>query len=133
MVARYADEWNAFGTPDVIRHKIDVLEGHCRAIGRDVNTIEKSVGIPLVLTRDSSKVDAMLADMASRRAMSLEEARAAMLWGSPDQVIKKIKAYREVGVTHIILSQRAPYDAGQLELFASEVVPALRDTVPSRR
>jgi F420-dependent oxidoreductase-like protein len=133
MVARYADEWNAFGTPEVIRHKVEVLEGHCRAIGRDVNTIEKSVGLPLVMTKDVSKVDAMLADMASRRGMSLEDARAGMLWGSPDQVIEKIKTYREIGVTHIILSLRATYDASQLELFASEVIPALQEPVAARR
>jgi len=133
MVARYADEWNAFGTPDIIRHKIEVLEGHCRAIGRDVNTIEKSVGIPLVMSKDSSKLDGMLADMASRRGMSMEDARSSMLWGSPDQISKKIEAYREVGVTHIILSQRAPYDPAMLELFAQEVIPAVRQKVPANR
>ena len=133
MVARYADTWNAFGTPDVFRHKIEVLERHCQAIGRDPNTIEKSVSLPPVLTKDRSKLDAMLADMASRRAMSIDEAKAAMLWGSPDDAIKKIAAYRDLGVTHIILSLRAPYDPAQLELFANEVLPALRETVPTRR
>ncbi|HEY0491933.1 MAG TPA: LLM class F420-dependent oxidoreductase [Candidatus Dormibacteraeota bacterium] len=133
MVARYADEWNAFGTPEMIRHKIEVLEGHCRAIGRDVNTIEKSVGIPLVMSKDSGKLDGMLADMASRRGMSLEDARNGMLWGSPDQVIKKLEAYCEVGVTHIILSQRAPYDSAMLELFAKEVIPAVRQKEPANR
>ena len=133
MVARYADAWNAFGTPDIFKHKIEVLQRHCEAIGRDPITIEKSVSMPPVLSKDRSKLDAMLADMASRRAMSIDEAKAAMLWGSPDDAIKKIEAYRDLGVTHIILSLRAPYDAAQLELFANEVVPALRETVPSRR
>lgn len=133
MVAKYADEWNAFGTPDEVGHKIEVLEGHCQAVGRDVNAIEKSVGIPLVISRDSSKLDNMLLEMGKRRGIGLEEARASMLWGSPDQVIEKLKAYREVGVTHIILSQRAPFDPGQLELFAREVMPALREPVPAPR
>jgi len=133
MVARYADAWNAFGAPDVLRHKIEVLEGHCRAIGRDPQTIEKSVNVPPVLSKDASKLDAMLADMASRRAMTLDEAKAGMLWGSPDQAIKKIEAYRDMGVTHIILSLRAPYDASQLELFAREVIPAVRQQVPAAR
>jgi len=133
MVARYADTWNAFGTPDVFKHKIDVLRRHCEAIGRDLNAIEKSVSLPPVLTRDQSKLDAMLADMASRRAMSLDEAKANMLWGSPEQAIKKIEAYRDIGVTHIILSLRAPYDASQLELFAREVIPAVRQQVPAAR
>ena len=133
MVAKYADEWNAFGTPDEVRHKIEVLDGHCQAIGRDVNTIEKSVGIPLVMTRDSGKLDGMLAEMGRRRGIGLEEARDSMLWGSPDQVIAKLEAYREVGVTHMIFSQRAPYDIAMLELFAREVIPALRQEVPASR
>ena len=133
MVARYADTWNAFGTPDIFKHKIEVLQRHCEAIGRDPNTIERSVSLPPVLSKDRSKLDAMLADMASRRAMTIEEAKATMLWGSPDDAIKKIRAYRDIGVTHIILSLRAPYDPAQLDLFASEVIPALRETAPVSR
>src|SRR3989442_1273778 len=38
-VARYADIWNGFGTPDEVRNKIDVLEQHCAAEGRDPATI----------------------------------------------------------------------------------------------
>ncbi len=133
MVARYADTWNAFGTPDIFKHKIEVLQRHCEAIARDPSTIERSVSLPPVLSKDRSKLDAMLADMASRRAMTIEEAKATMLWGSPDDAIKKIRAYRDIGVTHIILSLRAPYDPAQLDLYANEVIPALRETAPLSR
>ena len=131
MVARYADTWNSFGTIDVFKHKLEVLAEHCRAVGRDPDDIEKSVSLPPVLSKDRSKLDAMLADMAGRRAMSIEEARAGMLWGSPDDAIKKLEAFRDLGVTHIILSLRPPYDSGQLELFAHEVLPALQQKVPA--
>ena len=43
IVARHAQMWNSFGTPDVFRHKITRLEDHCERIGRDSATIEKSV------------------------------------------------------------------------------------------
>lgn len=43
IVARHAQMWNSFGTPDVFRHKIARLEDHCERIGRDPATIEKSV------------------------------------------------------------------------------------------
>ena len=43
IVARHADMWNTFGTPDVFRHKIARLTEHCQRIGRDPDTIEKSV------------------------------------------------------------------------------------------
>jgi F420-dependent oxidoreductase-like protein len=131
MVARYADTWNSFGTEEVFRHKLSVLDEHCRAVGRDPQTIEKSVSLPPVLSKDRSKLDAMLADMAGRRAMSIEDARAGMLWGSPDDAIKKLEAFRALGVTHIILSLRPPYDASQLEMFTREVIPALRQKVPA--
>ncbi len=32
-VARYADMWNAMGPIDVMKHKIEVLQGHCDAVG----------------------------------------------------------------------------------------------------
>jgi F420-dependent oxidoreductase-like protein len=133
MVARYADEWNSFGPPELFKHKIEVLEQHCRAVGRDPQAIEKSVSLPPVLTRDKAKLDAMLADMAGRRGMQVEDAKRAMLWGSPDQAIEKLKQYRELGVTHIILSLRAPYDASQLEMFAKDVIPALQEKAPLTR
>ena len=43
IVAQHANMWNAFGSPDVFRHKIAILTEHCRKIGRDPDTIEKSV------------------------------------------------------------------------------------------
>ena len=43
IVARHAQMWNSFGTPDVFRHKIARLAEHCQRVGRDPATIEKSV------------------------------------------------------------------------------------------
>jgi F420-dependent oxidoreductase-like protein len=43
VVARHAQMWNSFGTPDVFRHKVERLKDHCERAGRDVATIEKSV------------------------------------------------------------------------------------------
>jgi F420-dependent oxidoreductase-like protein len=43
IVAKHAQMWNSFGTPDVFRHKIARLADHCERIGRDPATIEKSV------------------------------------------------------------------------------------------
>jgi F420-dependent oxidoreductase-like protein len=44
LVAQYADACNIFGgTPDEIRHKLDVLRGHCDDLGRDYDAIEKTM------------------------------------------------------------------------------------------
>ncbi len=43
VVAQYADIWNfAGGTVEEFRHKSEVLDGHCVAIGRDPARIERS-------------------------------------------------------------------------------------------
>lgn len=42
LVARFAHACNLFGGPDEIRHKLDVLRGHCDDAGRDYDEIEKT-------------------------------------------------------------------------------------------
>ena len=48
IVSHYADEWNAWGLPDVIAHKSRVLDTHCNRIRRDPATIQRSA-VALVL------------------------------------------------------------------------------------
>ena len=44
IAARHATEWNlATGTPEVFRHKCEVLDAHCRALGRDPSTLARSI------------------------------------------------------------------------------------------
>ena len=43
-VAKYADMWNAMGTLELMTHKVDVLRGHCDAVGRDIGEIEFTLG-----------------------------------------------------------------------------------------
>ena len=42
LVARHADACNVFGEATVVRHKLDVLNDHCLAIGRDPSEITKT-------------------------------------------------------------------------------------------
>lgn len=42
-VAQHANVWHTFTTGDELRHKIEVLDGHCAAVGRDRSEIEISV------------------------------------------------------------------------------------------
>src|SRR2546421_147546 len=48
IVAQYANIWNfAGGSVDTFRNKVEVLEGHSVAIGRDPSTIERSIQTPV--------------------------------------------------------------------------------------
>jgi F420-dependent oxidoreductase-like protein len=42
LVAQYADAANVFGGPDVLRRKYAILRGHCEAVGRPFEEIERS-------------------------------------------------------------------------------------------
>ncbi len=43
FVARYADECNLFGPPDMVAAKLDILRGHCETEGRDYSTITPTI------------------------------------------------------------------------------------------
>lgn len=45
LVAEYADIWHAFGTPEEMAKKGEILDGHCADVGRDPKEIERSSGI----------------------------------------------------------------------------------------
>jgi alkanesulfonate monooxygenase len=58
LVARYAQACNLYGGPEVAR-KLEVLRGHCDAVGRDYDDIEKTVIGPL----DPADPEALLAQL----------------------------------------------------------------------
>ena len=63
IVAKHAQMWNSFGSPEVFRSKIRRLEEHCRHIGRDPATVEKSVllGETFALNNARRQIDAYAA------------------------------------------------------------------------
>jgi F420-dependent oxidoreductase-like protein len=53
LVARHADMCNLFGDPDTVRHKVEVLHGHCATEGRD----PAEVTVSILSTADAPTVD----------------------------------------------------------------------------
>jgi F420-dependent oxidoreductase-like protein len=70
MVAEYADACNLFGeSPDVVRHKLEVLRGHCDDLGRDYDAIEKTM---IVMGTDPVvETDAFLSSMEEYAALGI--------------------------------------------------------------
>ncbi len=62
LVAQYAQACNLFNSPD-LEHKLDVLRGHCEAVGRDYDDIEKTVMMSLDPGPDGANVDAIIAEL----------------------------------------------------------------------
>ena len=50
IAAKYANEWNVWGTPEVLIHKQSVLDAHCSDVHRDPAEIQRSACMLLMMT-----------------------------------------------------------------------------------
>ena len=105
LVARYADACNLFAYRDLgmLKHKLDVLQGHCEAVGRPYEQIEKTSLGQIHLTRDG-------------RHGSL----------TPEAAVEQFAALAELGIDHAIFSMPNVYEQEPFELLASEVIPTVQ-------
>lgn len=56
LVAEHAHVWHFFGSPESMATKLQILQGHCEAVGRNYDDIEKSVGIDWDKVTDIGKL-----------------------------------------------------------------------------
>jgi alkanesulfonate monooxygenase SsuD/methylene tetrahydromethanopterin reductase-like flavin-dependent oxidoreductase (luciferase family) len=126
-VAKYADQWNAMGTVETLRRKVDVLREHCTAVGREVGEIEFTLGVKLTIRdTEAEAVRVWEAAMAHNRTPMADVADdVTFLNGSPEQIAERLRPYVELGFRTIISEQPAPYDVETLERFIGEVKPLL--------
>ncbi|GAA1291675.1 LLM class F420-dependent oxidoreductase [Pseudonocardia aurantiaca] len=77
LVAQYAQACNLFAGPD-LEHKLDVLRGHCEAVGRPYEEIEKTVMLGLDPGEKGENVDALLEQLRGLAALGISEAHGWM-------------------------------------------------------
>ena len=120
IAARFADEWNAWTTPDVFRHKTSVLDAHCQEVGRDPGAIRRSTQGLVFLSRDESWL-ARFRDQPPGRPV---------LVGTPAEVVDQVGAYQAAGVDELIVPDwtMGPVDrtTDTLDLFWTEVAAQFR-------
>ena len=126
VIARHADQWNTFGSPEVFKHKIAVLKDHCAAIGRSPEEIEISWAGALLVTDSAERKDKVIRGMASAFGITSQEAAAGLLVGPASEIRDRIQKYIDVGVTHFIGIANPPYDRESITQFAEEVIPHFR-------
>lgn len=67
LVAMHAHMWHYFGSPESMAPKLEILRGHCEAVGRDFEEIEKSVGIDADKVTDIGKLGDEFYDLGFRQ------------------------------------------------------------------
>ncbi len=98
LVAQYADACNLYGAPDVVRAKLEILEQHCRALGRDYASIEKTT--------------LGTADLQPGKM-------------TPKDVIEQCRTLAALGVQHAIFNLPNVHTVRPLEVFGREIIPAV--------
>ncbi|HET6257158.1 LLM class F420-dependent oxidoreductase [Pseudonocardia sp.] len=72
LVAQYAQACNLFANAD-LEHKLDVLRGHCEAVGRPYDDIEKTVMFPLDPGEKGENIDAILEQLQRFAGLGISE------------------------------------------------------------
>jgi len=93
LAAEFADmtHWFAGSLAD-LRHKTEVLEQHCEAVGRDPSTIVRTIGSPVIPVADESQAQAVLERIAPAR-------RGALTASTPERAAERLSTYIEAGFT----------------------------------
>ena len=126
LVARHADIWNCPGTPEELKAKIEILRGHCAAENRSIDAIERTWFGNVVIDADGARARARLERLAAAWGMSPKQMADRALAGTPEQVIDRIHAYREAGVTGFIGMYGRVEDLRSTRLVAERVLPSFR-------
>ncbi len=118
IVARWADEWNTWGRPEVLAAKGAVLERHCEAIGRDPAEIFRSAQVLVDLDGVARTYD-----MPNRRTYPTVS-------GAPSELQDVLGGYVKAGVDEFVVPDwnlgtgNARRDA--LDRFMEEVAAPFR-------
>jgi F420-dependent oxidoreductase-like protein len=102
LVAQYADACNLFARlgSSVLRQKLDVLRGHCEAVGRPYDAIERT---------------------------ALNTVHLAPGARTPADVIAECRSLAEVGIQHLVFNMPNVYELSPLETFGREIIPAVAE------
>ena len=113
------------GPLDTMRHKVNVLRGHCADVGRDPAEIEYTLGVKLTLRDSKEEAERVWRATMEHNKTPLSDVESDLTFvnGTPEQVAEMLLPYVELGFRTVISEQPAPYDTETLERFIGEVKP----------
>ncbi len=120
IAAKYADEWNCWGTPESIGQKNAVLDSRCEEIGRDPKSLSRSTVALVFLNEDQ-------AWLANKRANPLERPHVV---GTAAEMVEHMHAYVASGVEEFIIPDFSTAGLSRrlelLDQFMSDVIVPFR-------
>ncbi|MFN3218815.1 MAG: TIGR03560 family F420-dependent LLM class oxidoreductase [Acidimicrobiales bacterium] len=113
--ARYAHEWNVWGTPEILTDKMAILDRHCAEVGRDPAEIRRSAAALLIFCDDEAHSDHLRNKMDNRGG----------LVGTVDQLRRRIDEYIDAGVDELVVpdfTMTVDNRAETLDRFRTEIL-----------
>ena len=93
ILARHADEWNAWGAPSVVADRKAALAAACADVGRDPDTMHTSAQALVFLTDDDQARQSALDGPMGDRTIA----------GSTDEIVDQLGRYAELGFDEFIV------------------------------
>ena len=108
-VARRADAWNTNGTVEEVAARDAILRQHCAAVGRDPESIERTVSFPIVIRDDPADAGRAFRALCDHNGTP-DAGAVPTLLGPPEMVASAIRPYLDLGFATIIVRLPAPHD-----------------------
>jgi F420-dependent oxidoreductase-like protein len=132
LVAQYGDACNINADVATVRHKLDVLRDHCETVGRDYNSVLKTVEFYTMLG-DPKEIDRIVKDTARRTGQDEQFVRTwHPLHGDAGHIAQLIHEYADAGIDYFIVNLPNAFEGGVISRFAAEVFPRLGLEVGAR-
>jgi F420-dependent oxidoreductase-like protein len=135
IAAKYAQYTNFDSTPEVFKAKSEILAQHCKDVGTAFDAIIRSGNYNVIIGESEKDVEDKLSWLhdhlkplvpADQLERTMNQYRNGPLVGTPEQIVTKLKEADGMGMTYAIcFFADAAYDRGSVELFESQVIPAL--------
>lgn len=131
IAARYSDVWEASGSLNEYRRRVEVFKGFCEEFGRDNDSVEKAFEVTVVIAKSDREAEEMARKYQSERVdtkgYGFDPLKHSII-GGPDRCAEKILEYRRVGVSSFTLFFIGLKELEPLRLFADHVIPAVNKT-----
>ena len=127
-MAKYGNYANYFGSADTFRHKTEVLQGHCRDVGRDFDEITLTRNLDCLVAADEAQLEEKAVEWGKRLPgkRSVEQWKEHALYGTPDQVAEQVRDIEALGIGYVMVYFADATWGDGMRLFGEQVIPALK-------
>ncbi len=129
VTARHANryDWGYIASIDEYKRKLKTLEKHCETVDRNFNEIERSCwpAGQIFIGEDRKELKKQILQLKPE-GVSLKDFMQTSFVGTPEEFIKQLQQYMNLGVTHFMLFFGDLPDLNGLTLFAENVAQQIK-------